>query len=343
MHISSKLVGALLLLSAQGLEAFTLFVVPTQPTSQSLIKASRRSFTSLTATKEADVELSDDKNKVKGETVEEKAWKVIQDESQKEVDAIFKEAEDAISQANVEMKAADVKEKTEEEGKADVSDVIGEKAEREEEEIDAKTKEKVEVAEAVKEEKPQEVKATATAEPKPDTVEQEVTELVQAIEDEAALLVDEMMDEECEVNEMGLPKDEICVDESTFQKVKSNLKSIVKKTLGGVRTGGGSDVEVGADDGMPNLVNFDDAEMLQGELLEQGWEKRGNASALRRNGEVWKFALSCVFKALKPRKLRKKGASEEEINAAKTEAATYITNGLLRLGPSFVKLVSRKL
>jgi len=45
-----------------------------------------------------------------------------------------------------------------------------------------------------------------------------------------------------------------------------------------------------------------------------------------------------VFKALKPKKMRKKGASEEEIQEAKTEAATFIRNGLLRLGPSFVKL-----
>lgn len=36
--------------------------------------------------------------------------------------------------------------------------------------------------------------------------------------------------------------------------------------------------------------------------------------------------------------MRKKGASEEEINAAKSEAAIFIRDGLLRLGPTFVKL-----
>ena len=46
--------------------------------------------------------------------------------------------------------------------------------------------------------------------------------------------------------------------------------------------------------------------------LEQGWEKRGSSSALRRNSEVWKFALKSVFKVLKPRKLKKKGASEKD-------------------------------
>jgi hypothetical protein len=49
-----------------------------------------------------------------------------------------------------------------------------------------------------------------------------------------------------------------------------------------------------------------------GEVLEQGWEKRGSSSALRRNSEVWKFALKSVFKVLKPRKLKKKGASEKD-------------------------------
>mmetsp|Transcript_17168 Transcript_17168/g.24161 ORF Transcript_17168/g.24161 Transcript_17168/m.24161 type:complete len:595 (+) Transcript_17168:2-1786(+) len=76
----------------------------------------------------------------------------------------------------------------------------------------------------------------------------------------------------------------------------------------------------------------------EGEILEKGWERRGNSSALRRNGEVWKFALKCVFRALKPRKLRKKGASEEEVKAAQVEAATFIRDGLLELGPTFVKL-----
>lgn len=77
----------------------------------------------------------------------------------------------------------------------------------------------------------------------------------------------------------------------------------------------------------------------EGELLELGWKARGNSSAIRRNAEVWKFALSCVFRVLKPRKMRKKGhATEEEVEAAKVEAAVFIRNGLLMLGPSFVKL-----
>ena len=59
---------------------------------------------------------------------------------------------------------------------------------------------------------------------------------------------------------------------------------------------------------------------------------------MARNAEVWKFAFQCVFRVLKPRKLRKKGASDEEVKAAQTEAAEFIRDGLLELGPSFVKL-----
>mmetsp|Transcript_2817 Transcript_2817/g.3743 ORF Transcript_2817/g.3743 Transcript_2817/m.3743 type:complete len:795 (+) Transcript_2817:265-2649(+) len=164
-------------------------------------------------------------------------------------------------------------------------------------------------------------------------------DLVSAIEDEASLLVDEMVDdfgeEECEITETGEPKDELC-DESKLAIMKSKLKNVITRTLGSVRTGGSSnDDESDLMDGTG--FNFDD-EVPEGELLEQGWEERGNSSALRRNAEVWKFALKCVFKALKPRKMSKKGASEEEIKEAQIEAATYIRNGLLRLGPSFVKL-----
>lgn len=68
-------------------------------------------------------------------------------------------------------------------------------------------------------------------------------------------------------------------------------------------------------------------------------EQRAASSALRRNAEVWKFALKSVFRVLKPRRMKTKGiATDEEIRLAQIEAATFIRDGLLRLGPSFVKL-----
>lgn len=165
-------------------------------------------------------------------------------------------------------------------------------------------------------------------------------DLVLAIEEEADALVDEMMDDTCEIDEEGNPADDICVDESKLAMAKSKLKSVVKKTIGLVRTGGDGKSVDSSDVFGEGGIDFNDGMVPEGELLEQGWEQRGNSSAIRRNAEVWKFALSCVFKALKPKKLRKKGASEEEIKAAKSEAAIFIRNGLLKLGPSFVKLVS---
>eukprot|EP00957_Ditylum_brightwellii_P001218 95591-Ditylum_brightwellii.AAC.1 len=76
----------------------------------------------------------------------------------------------------------------------------------------------------------------------------------------------------------------------------------------------------------------------KGKLLKQGWEKCGNSSALCHNADVWKFALKRVFKALKPCKINEKGATKEEIDVAKTEAAIFIHDGLLHLGPTLVKL-----
>ena len=191
---------------------------------------------------------------------------------------------------------------------------------------------------------------------KEDSVILDETDLVAAILQEADNLVEEMADDTCEIDEMGNPVDEVCADESALSRVKSKLKKVVRRTLGLVRTGGSSedlsdDVSLSSSSSSSSLsssvyldsfqiVNLDDESVPEGELLERGWEKRGNSSALRRNAEVWKFALSCVFKALKPKKLRKKGASEEEIQQAKIDAAVFIRNGLLKLGPSFVKLVS---
>lgn len=148
------------------------------------------------------------------------------------------------------------------------------------------------------------------------------------------------MDEECAVDEdTGGPVDELCVDEGLYVRAKDRFKKIVRGTLSLSRSGtGGDELDSADDDDLLATGVFDEEDLPEGEILERGWEKRGNSSALRRNAEVWKFALRCVFRALKARKLSKAGADEEEISAAKVEAATFIRDGLLRLGPTFVKL-----
>ena len=159
-------------------------------------------------------------------------------------------------------------------------------------------------------------------------------ELLNALVKETDRIVDTMMDDSCEVEpETGLAADPECMDETRMTRFRQSLSGVISSTLRLVTRSNSlteSDLE-GIDDPKAEPVP-------EGELLEKGWEKRGNSSALRRNAEVWKFALKCVFKALKPRKLRKAEASEEEIEAAKVEAATFIRDGLLRLGPTFVKL-----
>ncbi len=310
-------------------------------------------------TKMKDIDAKED------DTIEEKAWKIVK-ETTKDVESSSNstltvdepEVETGVVEAVVETppeKVEEAKEKVEEKPKAVVEAAPAEEKKAEEKvealvEPEPILKEEVEATEKV-----EEIKATTDDEKKEEKETskkvEEVTaldevDLVLAIEEEAEALVDAMMDDECEIDEEGNPADEVCVDESKFSMVKSKLKGVVKRTIGLVRTGGGSDLTddtkaseslFGDDD---SSIDFDDQSIPEGELLERGWEKRGNSSALRRNAEVWKFALSCVFKALKPKKLRKKGATEEEIQAAKIEAATFIRNGLLKLGPSFVKLVS---
>ena len=170
-------------------------------------------------------------------------------------------------------------------------------------------------------------------------------DILKELELAAEQVAADSLDEECYVNEeTGGPMDELCVDESRYEKVKGRFKNIVRGTLGMVRGSGGSiddvdqDLDAATEEYLFGTGVLDGDIVPEGEMLERGWEQRGNASALRRNAEVWKFALKCVFKSLKARKMAKAGASEEEISKVKVEAATFIRDGLLRLGPTFVKL-----
>eukprot|EP00239_Pterosperma_sp_CCMP1384_P003265 CAMPEP_0197857120 /NCGR_PEP_ID=MMETSP1438-20131217/29897_1 /TAXON_ID=1461541 /ORGANISM="Pterosperma sp., Strain CCMP1384" /LENGTH=803 /DNA_ID=CAMNT_0043472829 /DNA_START=154 /DNA_END=2565 /DNA_ORIENTATION=+ len=76
-------------------------------------------------------------------------------------------------------------------------------------------------------------------------------------------------------------------------------------------------------------VKKQEEEVSYGEQLEQGWSARGNGSSFSRNLEVWKFALLCVRRVLKANK---------GLPIDRVEAAEYIRDGLLQLGPTFVKL-----
>ena len=130
----------------------------------------------------------------------------------------------------------------------------------------------------------------------------------------ASELASEILDDaDCELDPVTLgPSDPECLDEN-YAKLKTDLSSTILKTATALTSPTSSS---SSSSSSSSMYSTDDENY--GEMLERGWEKRGNASALRRNGEIWKFALKSVFKVLKPRSLRKKGkASEEEIVAAK--------------------------
>lgn len=156
-------------------------------------------------------------------------------------------------------------------------------------------------------------------------------DLMSEIELETQKAVDEMLDEECEVDEdTGEAMDEICLDEEKKEETKRGLRRVISQTLQLVRGNYKS-----AEDEL--IAEFGE-EVFEGDILERGWEIRGNSSSVVRNAEIWKFALKAVFAALKPRKMKKAGASEEEVKAAQIEAAEFIRDNLLKLGPSFVKV-----
>jgi len=156
-----------------------------------------------------------------------------------------------------------------------------------------------------------------------DAIPSDVLELLEEMENEAENAVFELMDEECEVNEStGQPIEELCIEGEERTRFRDQFKSVIRQTLQLVR---GIETET-------------DPDISEGERLEKGWETRASSSSLVRNAEVWKFALKSVYKSLKPRKMKAKGATEEEMKQAQVKAAEYIRDGLLQLGPSFVKL-----
>ena len=75
--------------------------------------------------------------------------------------------------------------------------------------------------------------AVATLDESTDEIGVEVTidELQAAVEAEAEILVQELVDETCEADDEGQPVDEICVDEEEKKGFRSSLKSVIGKTL----------------------------------------------------------------------------------------------------------------
>ena len=163
--------------------------------------------------------------------------------------------------------------------------------------------------------------------------------LLKEVQLEAELAVKEMVDDSCEFDDSGQPIDEICADEEAKAGFRDRMRSVISSTLSLVRGTSEEEESIAAAE-VERLEQKEEEEGLsEGERLELGWEKRANSSSIRRNAEVWKFALKAVFRALKPRKMRKSEKySEEEIKQAQIDAATFLRDGLLTLGPSFVKL-----
>ncbi|CAM9696608.1 unnamed protein product, partial [Ectocarpus sp. 12 AP-2014] len=68
--------------------------------------------------------------------------------------------------------------------------------------------------------------------------------------------------------------------------------------------------------------------------MESSWNKRGYGSAISRSVEVWVFGAKILFKEIKLRKVEE-AAEKSQKRAA---IAVQLKDGLLRLGPTFIKL-----
>jgi hypothetical protein len=177
-----------------------------------------------------------------------------------------------------------------------------------------------------------------------------INELMMNIEVESEKITQELIEEACEVDdETGGSMDSLCEDEEEMKGFRASFKRTVGKTIQVVRGVPECEDEnldpeplcveneesMGFRSKLKNIFRRTPKEKVDddGDSLEAGWSDRGNSSSIRRNAEIWKFGLKCIFRVLKPRSMRTKGASDEEVEQAQIEAATYIRDGLLTLGP----------
>ena len=128
-----------------------------------------------------------------------------------------------------------------------------------------------------------------------------------------------LVEDSCDVDEP-----EVCEDDGKFQAATRELRGLISKTL---RFSRGS--------ATTEELSMDDVVVGSGDSMEEGWQTRGQGSALKRTLEVWGFLANCGLKVVKAGKAK---GGDEAVSEAKTAAAEFIRDGLFRLGPTFVKL-----
>jgi len=75
------------------------------------------------------------------------------------------------------------------------------------------------------------------------------------------------------------------------------------------------------------------------EMMQEKWKKSATTGSLRRSVEIWGCALSFVLKERRlTAKLRKEKITQEQFSAARSKLAEEVTQILLKLGPTFIKV-----
>merc|ERR1719199_541029 len=86
--------------------------------------------------------------------------------------------------------------------------------------------------------------------------------------------------------------------------------------------------------GGQSTASSDTEDAKQGVFMEGGWAKRGKGSSVVRTYELYSFGIRIILRELKLRKVTDKA----EKSAARQEIARDLREGLLELGPTFIKL-----
>lgn len=92
-------------------------------------------------------------------------------------------------------------------------------------------------------------------------------ELMQVMEDQAASIAEEIMEESCEVTETGQPADDMCVDEDKRKGFRATLSGYVRGIANGVVGGKNDDTD-------EREGTADKKKVLDGDGLEAGCKQR---------------------------------------------------------------------
>lgn len=121
-------------------------------------------------------------------------------------------------------------------------------------------------------------------------------------------------------------------EREVLEALRGTQAAIVRETEETLVGGGGKKENFSVED-VVNVAARDRVEIDEGDGLTASWEKKGYGSAVARTLEIWAFFGSILIGEMKVRKM-----TGSELIEGRKKMARKLKEGLLSLGPTFIKL-----